>query len=451
MSLKYRLILLTLVIFAGTFAFGAVLGIAGAKRLAVGQLHQRLQRWASALAASSVPLNNEALDRLAPLLGAHILVIADPSPSGPEVVAHTGGDWPWERLGLIYFGQFPAPRSPEATGGGHYFAAADRFDRATGRHLRVVVFADASVVGESTRAMVVGYLTVLGVASVLLAIGTYVVGLGLVRRVNRLAETVDATLAEGPAARTRGGDELKRLARSFDELFARLESSRQRLAAQQRLATAGKIASMVAHEVRNPLQAMRLTVQMLAARSAPDARAGCDIVLSEIDRLTLMTDELLVLAGKDTRHVESVDLRRELDETLRLLAHQLRQRDIRTESDLPELPPVHMDRNRCRQLLLNLLLNAAEASPHGGTIRVSGQAGDGEAIVRIADHGPGFPPPVLAGQAEEFFSTKTTGAGLGLSICRRIVEEAGGELRLCNADGGAVAEVALPVVASDER
>ncbi|KPK83870.1 MAG: hypothetical protein AMJ81_07140 [Phycisphaerae bacterium SM23_33] len=104
-----------------------------------------------------------------------------------------------------------------------------------------------------------------------------------------------------------------------------------------------------------------------------------------------------------------------------------------------------MDPSRCRQLFLNLLLNAAEASPRGGTVRVRAEARHKSIAVRIADSGPGFPQPVLADQAEEFFSTKTAGAGLGLSICRRIVAEAGGELKLYNTEAGAVAEVMLPV------
>jgi len=117
---------------------------------------------------------------------------------------------------------------------------------------------------------------------------------------------------------------------------------------------------------------------------------------------------------------------------------------------LPDLPTVRMDPNRCRQLLLNLLLNAAEASPRGGTIRVTGQAHPGRAVLKVADNGPGFPPQVLHGQAEEFFSTKASGAGLGLSICRRILRQAGGELKLRNVGSGAVAEVRLPVAESSD-
>ena len=101
---------------------------------------------------------------------------------------------------------------------------------------------------------------------------------------------------------------------------------------------------------------------------------------------------------------------------------------------------------------MNLLLNAVEASPKGGTVRVEGaveeaaEAGAGSVVLRIIDAGPGFPPEVLSGQAEEFFSTKSSGAGLGLSICRTIVEQAGGRLSLSNSPaGGAIAEVRLPL------
>jgi signal transduction histidine kinase len=101
---------------------------------------------------------------------------------------------------------------------------------------------------------------------------------------------------------------------------------------------------------------------------------------------------------------------------------------------------------RCRQLLLNLLLNAIEASPGGGAIAVQGSLEGAQVVLRIADGGSGFPAEILAGNVEEFFSTKSSGAGLGLSICRRIVQEAGGDLRLSNVSGGgAAAEVVLPV------
>jgi signal transduction histidine kinase len=281
--------------------------------------------------------------------------------------------------------------------------------------------------------------------ALLLAGGTYLIGWRMVRRITRLNSQIDQTLAEGVTSARPGGDELQRLEQAFADLRERLARSRERLAAQQRLATTGKLASMVAHEVRNPLQALRLTVEMLRGKLPGDQREACDVLLGEIDRLNRLTEELLILAGKDARRVEAVDLGRELADVLRLLRLQLRQRELVSETALPALPAVEMDRNRCRQLLLNILLNAVEASPRGGAIAISARVEAQQVRLSVADQGKGFPDAVLTGQAEELFSTKSTGAGLGLSICRRIVEEARGALTLYNAaSGGAVAEISLP-------
>ncbi|KKK54873.1 hypothetical protein LCGC14_3080310, partial [marine sediment metagenome] len=122
--------------------------------------------------------------------------------------------------------------------------------------------------------------------------------------------------------------------------------------------------------------------------------------------------------------VESVDLTRLMAETVRLLKFQLRGRDIHLEADVRGVPPVRMDPNRCKQLFLNLLLNAIEASDRGGTVQVTGAEAPESAVVRIEDAGAGFPEAVLAEQAEEFFSAKTTGAGLRGYIARFLVRDA---------------------------
>ncbi len=440
MSLKYRLIVLTTVVLAITFGIGTMLGVHGARRLAEAQLRSRLETAAKALAGSSAPLNEEVLKRFAPVLRAQILVLDERG----RMLAHSGAQWPWQELAAQLAAAPTEQEALEASGQRYYFVAAEGRKPVTAERVRVILLADEQAVRQPTQAILYGYLILLFVTAVPLSGGMYLVGLGLVRRIRRLNRAIDQTAAEEPAAAPRRGDELDRLSGAFQDLLRRLQHSRERLAAQQRLATTGKLASSVAHEVRNPLQAIRLTVQMIQ-QSCPEAsRQGCELILSEIDRLALLTDELLVLAGAAAPRVESVDLQRELRETLRLLDHQLRQWEVRTEVKLGPLPPVRMDRNRCRQLLLNLLLNAAEASPRGQTIRLAAWAGGGNVVIRIADSGPGFPLEVLQGREEEFFSTKAAGAGLGLSICRRIVAETRGRLELCNADGGAVAEVTLP-------
>ncbi len=443
MSLKYRLIILTIVVFALTFGVGTLLGVRAAGRLAETQLRDRLANSAAALADSGAPLNDDVLTRFVPLLDAEIMVLD----TEWRIVAHSGGDLPWDEIQS----EVVSPGSESGTGymgttkGRYFYGMGEGRLAATGKTVNVFLLAGEGVLAGPRRTILHGYLVIIGVTSLLLTVGMYILGLSLVGRIKRLNRTVDEAFSDEPVQADRRGDELGRLSGAFEDLLGRLDRSRDRLLAQQRLATTGKIASSVAHEVRNPLQAMKLTVQMLREKCPPDARDGCDLIISEIGRLTLLTDELLVLAGKSARRIEDVNLAGELDETVRLLRFQFRQREIEVEIDLTPLPPIQMDRNHCRQLLLNLLLNAAEASPRGAVICVTSRTDADGVILRISDSGPGFPKEVLQGHAEEFFSTKTTGAGLGLSICRRIVAEAGGRMKLYNSDTGAVAEIILPV------
>ena len=419
--------------------------------LAQRQLLDRLGRTARALADSGTPLgSDQVLSRLGPLLDADILVLAKDG----RVIAHSQGQFDWQDLARQVAGAGAAGRPDWLLENGRrvYFALAQRPLPAPEDHLLVCALAGQQRLEETTGLIFRRYLMILGITALLLAGGSYLAGLAMVRRLKRLAGQLDSAFAQGPPPSPRAGDEITRLSESFADLLARLQDSRQRLLAQQRLATTGKLASSVAHEVRNPLQAIRLTVQMLREKCPPDSRPGCDMVIAEIDRLALLTDELLVLAGKTAARPEKIDLAGELEETLRLLKLQLRQRDLRAQVEMPPLPPVRIDRNRCRQLLLNLLLNAIEASPGGGTVGVHGSLNGQRVALRITDGGGGFPPVVLDGRSEEFFSTKSSGAGLGLSICRRIVQEAGGELRLSNPPaGGAAAEIVLPEYSKDQE
>ena len=432
--------LLTVLVFVLTFGLGTLLGLYGARRLAQQQLLSRLFNSATALAGSSAPLNEEVLSRFAPLLDAEIIVLD----TNGQIIAHSAGNLPWEeiRQKLTYH-----PRIKGIITINHqryYYATATGRIPATAKPVSIVLLAGQSYLDKPIRTILNGYLIIIAATSLLLAAGMYILGMSLVSRIKRLNRIVDQTLSEEQVSYTRSGDELSRLKEAFEDLMKRLEQSRQRLIHQQRLAVTGKIAASIAHELRNPLQAMRLMVQMIRENCPTDQQENCDLIIGEIDRLNLLTNELLVLADADNLRIEKLNLADEITETLKLLKLQFRQRDTKVEMNLPKLPPVKMDRNRCRQLLLNLLLNAVEASPRGGTIRIAGQTLTDKVIVRIADNGNGFPPEVISGQADEFFSTKTSGAGLGLSICRRIINQANGQLNLYNTDHGAVAEIVLP-------
>lgn len=440
MSLKYRLIILTVTIFTVVFIAGMLLGLLGAISLAKGQLETRLSNSVSALVGSSAPLNDAVLTRLAPLLDAQIMVLD----AQGRVVAHSSGELPWEQIRDKL--NYPVHPTGNITVNGHrfYYAAADGRLPATAKAVKVLLLAGQSALAEPIRTILRGYIITIASTTLLLATGMYILGLSLVSRIKRLNRLIDQTLPDREVHPIRSGDELTRLGEAFEDLMKRLEQSRRQLIAQQRLAITGKIASSIAHELRNPLQAMRLTVQMLREDCSTDQRDNFDLIIGEIDRLNLLTNELLVLAGTDNLHIETLNITDELNETLKLLKFQFRQRDIEVKMDLPDLPPVKMDRNRCRQLLLNLLLNAAEASPRGGVVGITGEKLPSNVVIRIADTGSGFPAEVLEGKVDEFFSTKASGAGLGLSICRRIIAQADGRLNLYNTDRGAVAEIVLP-------
>src|SRR5262249_2687646 len=124
-----------------------------------------------------------------------------------------------------------------------------------------------------------------------------------------------------------------------------------------------------------------------------------------------------------------------------------RRQRVVLELDVPDRPvPVSLDPEQIQQVLVNLLLNALDAQPHGGSIHIVVETGTNVATVRVRDAGPGMPPVVQARLFEPFVTSKPDGVGLGLSICKRLVEAHGGNIHAENARGGAVITFSLPTV-----
>jgi signal transduction histidine kinase len=247
--------------------------------------------------------------------------------------------------------------------------------------------------------------------------------------------------------------ELAALAEAFDHMVGKIRESEARLVRSERLAAMGQIVATVAHEVRNPLAAIRMLAQVLARYHAEATQPGeaCRKIVAEIDRLEMLVTGLLDATHARPLRRESVDLAALLEEIAGLTKEQFAHRGIAVELAVPQaLPCVSGDHGALKQLVLNLILNAADAMPAGGRVRITarpeGASGmpSGLGLV-IEDGGTG-----LSGRAQElafeaFFSTKPEGAGLGLAVCRRIVEEHGGRIQLANrAEGGAIATVWLP-------
>ena len=215
----------------------------------------------------------------------------------------------------------------------------------------------------------------------------------------------------------------------------------------------GQLAAGLAHELRNPLTSMKLLVQA-AVEAGPDATLrGRDlaIVADETARLDRSLQTFLDYARPPKLVKEKADIRQVILQTLELVATRTNCQGVSIETELPPRPLiVEADHDQLRQVFLNLALNALDALPHGGTIRVTvvgagTDSSDGLITVTFADSGPGITTEPVDQIFEPYVSTKETGLGLGLAICRRIVDAHGGQITGGNGPtGGAVFTVGLP-------
>jgi len=281
-----------------------------------------------------------------------------------------------------------------------------------------------------------------GLSVVALAIGLLMLwlsqrALAPIRTLTEAAQRLGRGAPESVAVPEHGGDELALLAREFNAMAQRLAARERELRAQgeallrsERLAAIGRIAAQITHEIRNPLSSISLNTEELGER-APQARDLCDAIVREVDRLTAITEEYLRFARLPKPQTQRADLGDTVRDLLDFVRPELEASGVRVAvSFSPELPRVLADVAQLRQLLLNLLRNAREAMPAGGSLRVTTRGGAGSVEVEIRDTGPGIPPERMTRIFDPFFTTKARGTGLGLAMAHEIAQEHGGQL-LC--------------------
>ena len=229
------------------------------------------------------------------------------------------------------------------------------------------------------------------------------------------------------------------------------ETSRQLMEAAK-LATLGELTTNIAHELRIPLATLTLRIEGLLAETPPNTphQRGLEIVDNELDRMNRMVTNLLAFGHRPYRQACLLDFRQELEKLLEFMQFHLDSNNIDVVRKFaPDVPDVPIDAQLLRQLFLNLFTNACDAMPQGGTLTICiGKRGNEEIVIEFSDTGTGIPPEYLAKVMEPFFTTKPEGegTGLGLPICRRIVQEYRGVLDLVSEDGkGTTARVVLPV------
>ncbi|MBI1764507.1 MAG: hypothetical protein HYR56_24040 [Acidobacteria bacterium] len=207
----------------------------------------------------------------------------------------------------------------------------------------------------------------------------------------------------------------------------------QELAESARLAALGQMAATVAHEVKNPLSAIKSIAQVMREDEAVSREYGrdLDLITGEADRLSRSVSQLLSFSRPSVVAAAPASLRATVDETLALTRNELNERRVRVESDLQFDPQLSGETSAAlKEILLNLLLNAAQAIQHDGVITLSSEPRADAWQFSVCDDGPGVPAELQAKIFEPFFTTKQRGTGLGLAIVARRVRELGGTIKV---------------------
>ena len=247
----------------------------------------------------------------------------------------------------------------------------------------------------------------------------------------------------------------------FEDLteIKRLEGQLRR---SDRLASLGTLSASVAHEIRNPLVPIRTFVELIPERIDDPVFLNkfAEIVGGEVKRIDRFVTQLLSFSKTSVPQRSQIDLQEVLDRTVALLHHELVKRKIcLAKNYAPELASICADPHQLEQVFLNIILNACDAMPDGGVLKISTRSVSpiqqiqeiqethkGSIEVRFEDDGPGISPEKIAKIFDPFFTTKESGTGLGLSIAYGIITDHGGTIEIgSNADHGAIVILELPV------
>jgi len=241
----------------------------------------------------------------------------------------------------------------------------------------------------------------------------------------------------------------------FNEMVNSLKMKAEmerKLAQTQRLSALGNLAAGVAHEIGNPLNGIKLMISHLKDISSKHQLDEAsfdkyaDSILSEVSRLDRIVKDFLTLAKERELSLCEFGLDRLLNETIDLIRKEARKRGMDIRTDIPAVSQKTLiDPQMLKGAILNILINAMEASDESGIIDVRLAESDGRIVINVEDSGKGIPKEIMARVFDPYFSTKSTGTGLGLPLTKTIIEKHDGEISLESKDGrGTVVTVIIP-------
>jgi signal transduction histidine kinase len=243
--------------------------------------------------------------------------------------------------------------------------------------------------------------------------------------------------------------QMQGLIQEISRTVEQLQQREHEILRAEQLAAVGQIAAGVAHELRNPLTAIKMLVQTGLEGHPPSGLAAEDLAVIEqsIRRMEQYIQIFLDFARPPRAERRRIDLLKVVRRATALVEGRARRQKVDLSVHAPDEPlTACLDPEQIQQVLVNVLINALDAQPRGGMIEIHVVRTDGKAGVEVRDHGPGLPPEVRGRLFEPFVTGKPEGVGLGLSICKRLIETHGGTIRVENMpDGGASVVFTVPV------
>jgi two-component system, NtrC family, sensor histidine kinase HydH len=236
-----------------------------------------------------------------------------------------------------------------------------------------------------------------------------------------------------------------------------LEHTQEKLVQSEKMAALGQLAATLSHELRNPLAGLKGAAQLLHRKTdITDSRSQyIRLILGEVDRLKRIAEDLIHFARPREFQYATTDVNQVIEDALLLSSQDIRSKGIIVHNRLSKLPRISVDSDKIKQVIFNIILNALDAMPEGGELFISSGVLRCEvedrntAVFQFRDTGDGIPKEVIDRVFEPFYTTKPTGVGLGLAVCRTIVEEHGGRVDICTGDGtpnsGTMVSIELPI------
>ena len=272
---------------------------------------------------------------------------------------------------------------------------------------------------------------------------------------NKAGEVIDISLSAS-ILQNEKGEELAAIGifkdlREMISVKRKLKETQDQLLQAEKLAAMGRLTSQIAHELNNPLYGIMNTLELLKAEipETSKRRRLLDMSLSEIVRLSVMLKNMLTFSRPEEEARKDVDMNSFIEGIMMLMEKQLKEADIRLVTEFDgKIPTVKISPNQMRQVILNIVKNAIEAMPRGGTLTLSTRCDDGTLKIAVQDTGLGMTDEVRQKIFDAFFTTKeqVRGVGLGLSVCYGIVQDHGGEIEVQSTPGkGSAFCITLPV------